>query len=66
MLSDKSESEIVPGQQYMLDGKVIVTVIKALNRSKTSFSVEIPGRGIDTVERSRLIECSEQANAKEE
>lgn len=45
---------IEPGKQYMLDDQIVVTVLKVINRAKTSFSVEIPGRGIDTVDISRL------------
>ncbi|HEY0651649.1 MAG TPA: hypothetical protein VGD65_00930 [Chryseosolibacter sp.] len=45
---------IEEGQQYLLDGKIVVTVIKAVTRSRTTFSVELPGKSIDTVSKERL------------
>jgi hypothetical protein len=45
---------IEEGQQYLLDGKIVVTVIKAVTRSRTTFSVELPGKSIDTVSKDRL------------
>jgi hypothetical protein len=45
---------IEEGQQYLLDGKIVVTVIKAVTRSRTTFSVELPGKSIDTVNKERL------------
>ncbi len=49
------EPAIVPGQQYLLDGKILVKVIKPINRSSTVFSVETPGQSVVTVERERLF-----------
>jgi hypothetical protein len=46
--------EIIPGKSYRLDGNTVITVIKAINRAKTSFSVEIPGKGIYSVSKERL------------
>jgi hypothetical protein len=46
--------EIETGQDYLLDGKIKVTVLKALNRSKTFYSIEIPEKGIESVEKDRL------------
>ena len=43
------------GEEYLLDEKVIVKVIKPLNRSNTTFSVEESKRkNILTVEGNRL------------
>jgi len=49
----KTES-ITIGTDYRLDGKIIVKVIKSLNRSATVFSVETPDQSIITVEKDRL------------
>jgi hypothetical protein len=57
MSSKKQEGPITPGRQYFLDAKEIVTVIRPINRAKTTFSIEIPGRGIEIVEGSRLKEA---------
>jgi hypothetical protein len=46
------------GSKYLLDGKVIVIVVKPLNRSKTVFSIEIPGVRVDSVEKHRLREIN--------
>jgi hypothetical protein len=54
---DKSKWEIIPGQQYLLD-ETVVTVIKALNRSKTTFSVETDS-GIETVDKTRLVRLNQ-------
>lgn len=55
-MSNKIEKlmEIETGRDYLLDGKTKVTVLKTLNRSKTFFSIEIPGKGIESVESDRL------------
>jgi hypothetical protein len=45
--------EIEVGRQYWLDGKTKVSIVKALNRSKTVFSVTT-GQSILTVEKERL------------
>jgi hypothetical protein len=39
---------------YYIDRKIPVTVLKALNRSKTVFKVETPQGSIETVEADRL------------
>lgn len=46
--------EIEPGHRYLLDGKIEVVVLKALNRAKTIYNIEIPGKSILSVERERL------------
>lgn len=46
--------EIEPGHRYLLDGKIEVIVLKALNRAKTIYNIEIPGKSILSVERERL------------
>jgi hypothetical protein len=51
--------EIESGADCLLDGKTKVTVIRALNRAKTVFSVQLPEKGIDTVEKSRLSPLTE-------
>jgi hypothetical protein len=43
------------GQVYMLDGKEPVKVLKALNRSKTTFSIETPNNSIETITIDRLL-----------
>ncbi|HEX5170472.1 MAG TPA: hypothetical protein VFW11_14950 [Cyclobacteriaceae bacterium] len=48
--------EVIPGKNYRLDGNLVVTVIKPINRAKTSFSVEVPGKGIYSVGKERLTE----------
>lgn len=53
------EPAIVPGQQYLLDGKILVKVIKPINRSSTVFSVETPGQSVVTVERARLFSVND-------
>lgn len=45
--------EIEVSRQYWLDGKVKVSIIKALNRAKTMFCVDT-GQSILTVEKERL------------
>ena len=45
---------IEEGQQYLLDNKIVVTVIKALTRSRNTFSVALPDKSINTVEKDRL------------
>ena len=46
--------EIELGQNYLLDGKTKVIVLKATNRAKTFFNIEIPGKGVESVEKERL------------
>jgi hypothetical protein len=45
---------IVPGNQYLLDGKIPVVAIKPVNRSCTVYSTELPEHSIVLVERERL------------
>lgn len=42
------------GKDYLLDGKHPVKVLKAINRSKTIFSVETAKGTIETIEAERL------------
>jgi len=46
--------EIETGRDYLLDGKIKVIVLKATNRAKTFFNIEIPGKGVESVEKERL------------
>ena len=46
--------KIEPGQNYLLDGKKNVKVLKAINRSLTMFNIEINGGTVESVEASRL------------
>ena len=46
--------KIEPGQDYLLDGKTQVTVLKPVNRSQTVFNVEIAGQRVESVEAGRL------------
>jgi hypothetical protein len=46
--------EIEPGHRYLLDGKIEVVVLKAVNRAKTMYNIEIPGKSILSVEKERL------------
>ncbi len=45
--------KIEPGQDYLLDGKTLVKVLKAINRSQTVFNIESE-RGVESVESHRL------------
>lgn len=45
---------IIPGREYFLDGKTRVKVIRQINRSGTSFSVETLDGSILIVEKNRL------------
>lgn len=45
---------IEEGQQYLLDNKIVVTVIKAVTRSRNTFSVALPDKSINTVDKDRL------------
>jgi len=42
------------GSTCLLDKRTPVKVLKALNRSKTAFSIEMPDKSIDTVSIERL------------
>lgn len=46
--------EIVISKEYLLDGAHAVKVVKALNRAKTVFCVEL-GSGLQTVERDGFL-----------
>ncbi len=46
--------EIEAGKKYLLDGETEVIVLKAINRSQTSFSIEIPGKSVESVQKDRL------------
>jgi hypothetical protein len=46
--------EIEPGHRYLLDGKIEVVVLKPVNRAKTMYNIEIPGKSILSVEKERL------------
>lgn len=46
--------QIILGHTYILDGKTPVRVLKSLNRSKTTFSIEMPDNSIDTATIERL------------
>jgi hypothetical protein len=55
--------EIELGQHYLLDGKTDVIALKVVNRAKTVYNVEIPGKSILSVERERLSKIVEEAEA---
>lgn len=46
--------KIRTGNEYLLDEKTVVKVLKSLNRSNTMFCVETSDHNILTVEKSRL------------
>ncbi|MBT1690564.1 hypothetical protein [Dawidia soli] len=52
--------EIELGQHYLLDGKTDVIALKVVNRAKTVYNVEIPGKSILSVERERLSKIVEE------
>jgi hypothetical protein len=58
--------EIELGQHYLLDGKTDVIALKVVNRSKTVYNVEIPGKSILSVERERLSKAPEGAELPKE
>ena len=58
--------KIEPGQNYLLDGKTIVKVLKAINRSLTMFNVETDARSIESVEASRLQPLHEDSLVKKD
>jgi hypothetical protein len=47
------------GKEYLLDSKIVVKVLRSLNRSKTIFCVETTGQNILTVEKKRLTPIKE-------
>lgn len=52
--------KIEPGQDYLLDGKTLVKVLKPVNRSLTIFNVE-SARGVESVEAGRLKPVPEES-----
>jgi hypothetical protein len=50
--------KIEPGQSYLLDGKTLVKVLKAVNRSLTIFNIE-SDRSVESVEAHRLKPLNE-------
>ena len=52
--------KIEPGQDYLLDGKTLVRVLRPVNRSMTIFNVESP-RCVESVEAHRLKPVSENS-----
>ena len=51
-------TRIEPGQSYLLDGKTLVKVLKAVNRSLTIFNIE-SDRSVESVEAHRLKPINE-------
>ncbi len=47
-------STIANGSKCLLDEKIPVIVLKPATRSNSSYSIEIPGKSIETVARERL------------
>jgi hypothetical protein len=52
--------EIEQGHRYLLDGKTEVIALKAVNRAKTIYNIEIPGKSVLSVERERLRKIEEK------
>ena len=53
------QSKIQPGQDYLLDGKTQVRVLKPANRSQTIFNIEIAGQRVESVDAERLLPLAE-------
>lgn len=51
---EKMLIKIEPGQEYLLDGKTRVKVLKPVNRSQTIFNIETNGQRVESVEAERL------------
>lgn len=51
---EKMLIKIEPGQDYLLDGKTRVKVLKPVNRSQTIFNIETNGQRVESVEAERL------------
>ena len=51
---EKMLIKIEPGQDYLLDGKTKVKVLKPVNRSQTIFNIETNGQRVESVEAERL------------
>ena len=58
--------KIEPGQDYLLDGKTLVKVLKPANRSQTIFNIEIPGLRVESVEARRLAPVESKVVALKE
>jgi hypothetical protein len=52
--------KIEPGQDYLLDGKTQVKVLKPVNRSQTVFNVETRSQRVESVEVGRLMPLQEK------
>lgn len=52
--------KIEPGQDYLLDGKIKVKVLKPVNRSQTIYNVETNGQRVESVEVERLTPITEK------
>lgn len=52
----EAKGAVVPGKEYLLDGRQLVKVIKQVGRSGRQFSVEHVGNSIEIVEKDRLEE----------
>jgi hypothetical protein len=52
--------KIEPGQSYLLDGKTLVKVLKAVNRSLTIFNIE-SDHSVESVEAHRLKPVKENS-----
>lgn len=57
--------KIQPGQDYLLDGKTLVRVLKPANRAQTMFNVEITGQRVESVDAIRLMPIPETINSLE-
>jgi hypothetical protein len=53
---------IANGSKCLLDEKIPVIVLKPATRSNSSYSIEIPGRSVETVSRERLTVISQLTN----
>ena len=47
-------NHIQPGEKCLLDNVTEVIVLKALNRSHTTYRIEVPGKSVELVARERL------------
>jgi hypothetical protein len=57
------QSKIQPGQDYLLDGKTQVRVLKPANRSQTIFNIEIAGQRVESVDADRLLPLVEAVSS---
>ena len=58
-------SIFTPGSRCWLDGRTEVIVLKAITRSHSTYTIEIPGKSFETVATERLT-LIEVPNTKEE